>query len=330
MFLILLLQSWWYQTTDNSIRLQIAVKSNSYSLRKASLLSPHNPAVGSTILPTSVVQNVQQFLFFVGYARSGHDIIASMLDSHPNIVIAHEYSLFSKWIKKPKIHTDKKWLFNMLLENSRQNRLQGLRTKHSMKEGHMRSIPGGWQGQYNKHIRVIGDKAGGMTAQMYGKNHTMFEHIYRKLQRTLNIPIHVIHTIRNPYDNIATLLLYNTRKKRSVNNSIKIENDLGLEAQIINYFKQVQSVANMIKKIPLKVIEVHSEDMISDPKNSMRRICSHLHVECSSVYLQLCANSVYTSASRSRDLVHWTDDSIKLVQDHIQNFNFLKRYDFLN
>ena len=327
-FLILiLLQSWWCQTIHSSNRLQIAVKnSNIYSLRKENLLSQ---SVENKTLPTSIVESVQQFLFFVGYAYSGHGILASMLDSHPNMVIAQEYSLFSKWIKKPKIHSDKNWLFNTLLENSRHNSLLSSRTRHSKKIGDMQDIPGGWQGQYKKHIRVIGDNARGMTTQMYRKNHTLFVHTYWELQRTINIPIHAIHILRNPYDNIATTLLHSIQKKQHVNTT-KDKNYQRLKQQIITYFKQVRSVVNMIKKIPLKVIEVHTEDMISDPKNTMRKICSHLHVECTSVYLQICANSIYTSESRSRELVHWTGDNIQAVQDNIQNFSFLKRYDFLN
>ena len=42
----------------------------------------------SETLPTrSVINHVNCFLFFVGYARSGHSIIASMIDAHPNVVI---------------------------------------------------------------------------------------------------------------------------------------------------------------------------------------------------------------------------------------------------
>lgn len=329
-FLILLLfQSCWYQTNYSNINLEIALKSNTYSPRKVNLLNSPDQSTISTTLTTSVVKNVQRFLFFVGYARSGHSIMASMLDAHPNIVIAHEYSLFSKWNKRPQLHSDKKWLFNTLLRNSRHNSLQGLRTRHSKKKGYTLAIPGGWQGQFNQCIHVIGDKAGGMTAQVYRKNHTLFVHTYRELQRTLNIPIHVIHIIRNPYDNIATMLLYSNHKKQNVSTTNKYDNHLGLKEVIVSYFKQVRSVMNMIKNIPLKVIEIHSEDLISDPKNTVRRICNFLHVECSSAYLQICANSIYTSESRSRDLVHWTNENVQLVEDNIQNFSSLKRYTFL-
>ena len=60
----------------------------------------------SETLPNTVINHVHCFLFFVGYARSGHSIIASMLDAHPNVVIAHEYALFVKWEHEPAQHSN--------------------------------------------------------------------------------------------------------------------------------------------------------------------------------------------------------------------------------
>ena len=323
-FLFFLFKLWWHQSSNSSLHLQTALSENSIAQKDARLKDSDDDS-----LPTSVVQNVQRFLFFVGYARSGHSILGSLLDSHPHMVVAHEYDLFSKWIKNPKSHFDKKWLFNSLLDNSRNNSLQGLRTMKARKKGYTLAIPGGWQGQYNKNIIVIGDKAGGLTAQFFRKNNTLFEQVYQELQKTLDIPVHVLHVIRNPFDNIATMLLYNTHQKQSVNTTSKYKDDFAVREQVKHYFKQVKSVLTMINKVfPLRVIEIHHEDMIFEPKYTMWNICSHLHVECSADYLQLCANSIYTSNSRSRDLIHWSDDNIKLVQDKIQDFTFLTRYTF--
>ena len=34
--------------------------------------------------------DVQRFCFFIGHARSGHSIIGSLLNAHPEVVISHE------------------------------------------------------------------------------------------------------------------------------------------------------------------------------------------------------------------------------------------------
>ena len=171
----------------------------------------------SETLPNSVINHVHRFLFFVGYARSGHIIIASMLDAHPNVVIAHEYVLFVKWEREPAQHSNKTWLFNPLYNNSRFSVYRGLRTQQALKKGYTLAIPGSWQGRYDPSsgISVIGDKSGGMTAQVFRKNRKHFISLYQDLQDTVQMPIHVIHVVRNPYDNIATML-YTMSTKSSV------------------------------------------------------------------------------------------------------------------
>ena len=123
----------------------------------------------SETLPTSVINHVNRLLFFVGYARSGHSIIASMLDAHPNVVIAHEYALFVKWEHEPAQYSNKTWLFNTLYNNSRFSVYKGLRTQQALKKGYALAIPGSWQGRYDTStgISVIGDKSGWMTALIY-------------------------------------------------------------------------------------------------------------------------------------------------------------------
>lgn len=45
-------------------------------------------------LSQEAVDGVEKFVIFVGYPRSGHSIIGSMMDAHQNIIISHEYMLF--------------------------------------------------------------------------------------------------------------------------------------------------------------------------------------------------------------------------------------------
>ncbi|MDP9138749.1 MAG: hypothetical protein M3N38_11330, partial [Pseudomonadota bacterium] len=38
----------------------------------------------------SVFDDLEVYCTFIGYPRSGHSIMGSLLDAHPNIIIAHE------------------------------------------------------------------------------------------------------------------------------------------------------------------------------------------------------------------------------------------------
>ena len=52
-----------------------------------------------TPLSRKDIKDVRIFVIFVGFARSGHSIVGTLMDAHPDIVIAHEYNVL-KNIKK--------------------------------------------------------------------------------------------------------------------------------------------------------------------------------------------------------------------------------------
>ena len=73
---------------------------------------PHIPAdltsdiisdLKTDVLSPQVIAGVKKFVFFIGYGRSGHSIIGSIMDAHPHVVIAHEFFLFSKFPKLEQI-----------------------------------------------------------------------------------------------------------------------------------------------------------------------------------------------------------------------------------
>ena len=132
----------------------------------------------SHLLPTllqNVISGVKKFIFFVGYARSGHSIIGSILDAHPNVVIAHEYNLFEKLPiivapnskrRQTNFTEAAKKLFNQLYQNSYVNVfLNGRRSRNA--NGYNLTLNGTWQGRYKDQILVIGDKKRGGSAILY-------------------------------------------------------------------------------------------------------------------------------------------------------------------
>ena len=57
----------------------------------------HNSFVpGFKPLTSAEVEGVERFVFFIGYPRSGHSFIGSVLDTHPNTVMAHKYMFLRK------------------------------------------------------------------------------------------------------------------------------------------------------------------------------------------------------------------------------------------
>jgi hypothetical protein len=254
-----------------------------------------------------------------------------MLDAHPNVVIAHEYSLFSKLSEHPNLFNNRTSLFNTLYNSSCYSVQKGLRSTlaGSKKKGYTLEIPGWYQGSYEGGISVIGDKAGGMTAQVYRNSRTGFQTLYRQLQATTMIPMHAIHVVRNPYDNIATMLLYNEHVQRSsLNSTHKYNNVETLHRQIKAYFNQVHSVLEMVKKVGLNDITIHHSNFIANPKATMRRLCAELYLTCSERYLHMVAEHTFTTESHSRHLVEWPPELLELVKNNIARYPMLKAYTF--
>ena len=156
-------------------------------------------------LPLSVVDGVKTFVFFIGIGRSGHSIVASILDSHPHMVVSNELNLFKLLNTTPCAAEDKSFLFNQIWNKSYTQANTNL--KDSSK-GYTLAIDGLYQGSYVSHINVIGDKMGGSTLALFLASPVQFESHLNKLRSLVNLPIKVLHVIRNPYDNIATKSLH--------------------------------------------------------------------------------------------------------------------------
>ena len=156
-------------------------------------------------LPQSVFDRVKTFIFFVGHPCSGHSIVGSLIDSHPHMVVSHEYTLFQK-LSTGDLAPTKPEIFNALWKRARAGAgINGTRSLNYHKKGYTLFVDGLYQGKYVDYIDVIGDKRGDCTIEMFINHPSDWLSVYSIL-RSLNVTLKVIHVIRNPYDNIASLL----------------------------------------------------------------------------------------------------------------------------
>ena len=286
----------------------------------------------TTRLSQEDINGVENFVFFVGYPRSGHSIVASLMDAHPNIIVAHEYDLFHKLRYSPLKHRHRETLYNSLYMNSRNNALSGWRSGTKMRKGYTLKVGGGWQGRFTK-LKVIGDKSGGHTEQEYEASSSTFVSMYHQLQNTVGVPVRGIHVVRNPYDMISTQLLYRDKDKpgpklstATVEHKYNCTGHLAL--RINRTFEFIWNVHNMIRDCNLTVLEIHNVDFVHNPRDTMQRVCDFLDLKCSEDYLQLCSNKAYTSVSKTRLLVEWPNNLRKRVFQELQQYPYFQRYTF--
>ena len=131
--------------------------------------------------------DLRAFCLFASYGRSGHSLVGSLLDAHPDVVIAHEANalrLVAEGMKRDE-------LYQTLLDNSHRSFERGRR-----QSGYSYVVEGQWQGRY-RTLLVIGDKSGGRTTKLIERTGL------RRFARTVGLPLRIIHQTRNPYDIIA-------------------------------------------------------------------------------------------------------------------------------
>ena len=285
-------------------------------------------------LPQPVIAKIKSYLYFIGHPHSGHSIVGSILDSHPHIVVSHEFNVFSKLTDGNKSCNSKRCLFNALWENSCMSITDGWRSDEMAdKKGYTLAIENLYQGAYQSYIDVIGDKKGGSTAVMFRKDHDKFESALDKLKSIVSLPIKVIHVIRNPYDNIATSVLFKYQKNKNVNITTLKTTDFEpsvnpgvVNGNIVRYFNVYQSIEEMKVKYNLDVLEVHGQDLIADPKKVIMKLCNFLQVDCPDNFLAVCADKIFPKESKTRYKIKWRDDQISAIKKNIQKYENLHRY----
>ncbi len=249
---------------------------------------------------------IDYFCLFIGYPYSGHTIIGALLDAHPEIVISIEADVLSL-IEKGY---SRKLIYHSILRNNKRftKNLQASWLGYSYK------VSGLYQGYWDK-IRVIGDKKGAKTTNRLINNLELLV----KLEAIVNKPLKIIHVVRNPLDNIASIILRAKEKRK------KCDADF-IKGRIDYYFANAEMNLKLIEKFPEKITTVYHEDFIERPAETLSNLLSFLNIVPADDYVKRCAQIVKRSPHLARELVQWPDHYIDIINDQMKMFPFLARY----
>jgi hypothetical protein len=251
--------------------------------------------------------DLHTYCMFVGYQRSGHSLIGALLDAHPDMIIAHELNVLN-FLKKGY---SRKQIFHLLLQQSKAFYQDG-----SQWMGYSYRVEGQWQGRY-RDLKVIGDKRGGSSIKILQDNPELLDKVSSFCSK-----LRLIHVIRNPYDNIATMVM---RKEQKLNRVFTEEDYL---RKIDHYFDKSNEI-NEIKKLNKNLIDIYIEDFVKDPVGHLVEICAFLGVESNEEYIESCAKIVFKQNSKSRHKINkWTPEIIENIKNKINEFEFLQKYSF--
>ncbi len=242
---------------------------------------------------------VKAFCLFVGYPRSGHSLIGAMLNAHRHAVIAHELTA-PKLIQKGCTRAS---LYAYILGKASHFHWHKNRGFYDYR------IPGSHQGEFET-LKVIGDKRGGH-ASRHIAGHPDF---LARLGALVEVPVKLVHVIRNPYDNIATI---GHREHRTLDDSIRY------------YFDHVATTQRLTTDLTgEQIITIHHEALVADPKCELTRLCRWFDLDADSEYLKACGSIVYDRPHQSRHNAAWSRDHRREVVERSRDVPFLSHYHF--
>lgn len=273
--------------------------------------------------------DVNYFVQFLSFPRSGHSLIGSLLDAHPNAIVSHELDtmgLVHKGLPKRSV-------YGLIEINS------DAFTQHGrFWNGFSYKVENQPHG-YSENLTVIGDKKGDWAVRWFDKNPQLISKLHQTVRNT---PRWILVT-RNPMDNIATLSLRKNRtydklrvqnrsgevfeaklqeKQESGNIAASVRDDM-----ISDYEHLCKTITKMKGLISDEnILHIIYEDFCKNPEVGLSRICEFLDIEASDGYLKNCSGKVRTSLNKSRNRVDWTAYQINKAKEITQNHEFLTVY----
>ena len=235
-------------------------------------------------------------VFFLGYPRSGHSLVGSLLDAHPDAVIAHELHALRHLARGASLDA----ISEAIVINAHVFDMMG-----RAYTGYDYQIQGQWQGRY-RELLVAGDKKGNGSIRILRHHPCLLDEL-AACDR-----LRLIHVIRNPYDNIAT-------KARRTGTS--------LEYAANGYFDNVAVIGALKKRHGDLMLDVHLDDLLAEPHQTLRTLLHHVHLgEPEAAYLDACSAILFAKAHRSALETTWPAPLLQRISQQLDAIDFLQRY----
>ncbi len=281
--------------------------------------------------------------FFPG---SGSSLLGYLLTAHPNMVVAHEPDrqegslydevsvpvLLNHLLSTDKIRLEDAAKIQSFETRKKASNLYNLARRTYSEQERYIYVPNQWQARYESP-EVMGVKNSLPLAESL-----LAEERLRKLRKNLEKAgirrLKFIFTVRNPYDMVATNVLYWAGNKRvrmvtedDVNKMLDYQIKVSFPAMCEKgkkLFKLIKpkSILNQATDI---LINKH-EDLVASPAEQLSKLCEFLKVPALPDYLNDCASVVDKYPNQSRHELNWFNLQKKKVAELIDKYHFLSGY----
>ena len=282
------------------------------------------------------------------FPRSGSSLLGYLLTAHPNMIIANEPAQPGERLyeKVPLIVLLNYILYMDRMRYEDAEKIRSLRTleeasgsNNAVKRFYDQQeryifVPNQWQARCES-LKVIGVKNSLPLAESLS-----VEEVLQKLKKNLKKfrirRLRFIFTVRNPYDMIATDVVYWARNKRlrvvtqdDVNKMLdyKIKISFPMMCRKGKKLFKLMQPTDTPKPATDIMINKH-EELVASPSAQLNKLCEFLKLSCPPDYLKDCASVVRSKINKSRYELNWSDEQKEEVRKIIDKYDFFSGYDW--
>ncbi len=274
---------------------------------------------------------VRTWVQFAGFPRSGHSLVGSVIDAHPDAVVAHELDLMGlvgNGFSREEIAS-------LVCANSAEFERNGRSWN-----GFGYQVPAGAGGRSERPL-VLGDKKADWAVRRVHRDPGLLSRLASLLPGARAAWVMVV---RNPFDNVATMSLRTGRHydririgastpqafRRKLNRAQghRVPAEV-LPEMVEDYATLCVGVAQMKARVPAgDWFELRHEDLVADPELWFGRLFTFVGLPVTPGFLRGATASVSSQVNRTRHQTRWSPDARGRVEQLVSEHSFLQGYDF--
>jgi hypothetical protein len=252
--------------------------------------------------------DINTFLLFVGYPRSGHSLVGALLNAHPQAIVSHELDA----VARIKDHVDRDQLFKDIVD----------------KEAAFKSTGSKWSGysyqvastslEQEYALTHIGDKRGGTTSKHLLESWTSLDAVLG-----WGLKLKILHVVRNPYDCVSTAI----RKREAKQGRVFQSRDV--IRKIDHFIEKADVISQLINSEKYDIYTLKLEELIVDTETELNQLLHFVELPINDQYLANCQQLVWDTPSQPRfQSPHWSTEHKTYLKEKMAAYPFLQDYTF--
>lgn len=243
------------------------------------------------------------WLTFVGEGRSGHTIVSAILGSHPHGFIGEERKSISRWYRDG---WSKDQIVNDVLTSGmgKERKTKGFDEKKVL--------------SYSEPLLFMGDKCGWDATNEYTKRGAPKD-IFNQFGQFMGMPVKVIVTVRNPFDNISAWCMSPKYQRLYPDENF-------LWKRMTRRYRRFHRAAQELIEEAGDYFVWYNEAAIQDPVGTIQTLSDWLELSADNEWVQDCSSKLFTKPNQRSNQIEWPEKYKKQTFNFIQESPLMRYY----